>query len=97
MVNLSGLFRKATRVAHSSPDAVRAGVDKVQSALNTRTKGKYADHLAKGSDVIDKALGVPGQTRDAYRKEAGAPKPQPDPVKADPVNAPEEIDPARPV
>lgn len=97
MVNLSGLFQKAKRAARSNPDAVRSSVEKVRSAVNTKTKGKYANQLAKGSDVVDKALGVPGRTREAYRDEASAPTPQPDPVSADPVDAPEDIDPPRPL
>lgn len=95
MVNLSGLFRKAKSAAASNPDAVRSGVEKVRSAVNTQTKGKYADQLAKGSDALDKALGVPGRTREAYRDEVSAPTPQPDPVSTDPVDAPEDIDPPR--
>lgn len=95
MVNLSGLFHKAKRAAQSNPDAVRSGVEKVRSAVDKKTKGRYTDKLAKGSDAVDKALGVPGRTREAYRDEASAATPQPDPVSADPVDPPEDIDPPR--
>lgn len=97
MVNLSGLFRKAKNLAQTNPDAVRSGVDKVENVINTRTKGKYADKIAKGSGMVDKALGVPGRSRDAYRDEANRPPARLDTVRTDPIDPPADIDPPRPV
>ena len=87
MVNLSGMFNKAKRAVRDNPDAVRGGLDKVEGLINSKTKGKYADKLTKGRDGIDKALGVPGETRDAYREEAGRQE-RTDPVSTQPVDAP---------
>ncbi|WP_168583373.1 antitoxin [Gephyromycinifex aptenodytis] len=97
MVNLSGLIGKAKQMVQKNPDALRSGVEKVRGVVDDKTKGKYSDQLAKGSEMVDKALGVPGQTRDAYRDEASTPTPEPDPVKADPIEPPEDIEPPRPV
>lgn len=91
MVNLHGLFNKAQRAVRSNPDAVRGGLDKVEGLLNTRTKGKYTDKIQAGRGNIDKALGVPGQTRDAYRAGAGGQE-RPGPVSTDPVDAPTPVD-----
>lgn len=96
MVNLSGMFNKAKRAVRDNPDAVRGGLDKVEGLINSTTKGKYADKLTKGRDGIDKALGVPGETRDAYREEAGRQE-RTDPVSTQPVDAPEPIDTPAPI
>ena len=91
MAKLGGLFDKAKRAVRQNPDAVRGGLDKVEGLINNRTKGKYADKLKQGRGGIDKALGVPGQTRDAYRQEAERSQGT-EPVSTDPVDAPAPID-----
>lgn len=96
MVNLSGLFDKARRAVRDNPDAVRGGLDKVEGVLNERTKGKYADKLQKGREGLDKALGVPGQARDGYRDESGAPE-RTEPVTTDPIAKPEPVDRPSPI
>ncbi len=96
MVDLSGLFAKAKRAVRDNPDAVRGGLDKVESVLNERTKGKYADKLEQGREGIDKALGVPGRARDAYREGEQAPAGT-EPVTTEPVEQPAPIDTPTPV
>ena len=96
MVNLSDMFNKAKSAVRNNPDAVRGGLDKVEGVINSTTKGKYADKLTKGRDGIDKALGVPGQTRDAYREETARTE-RTDPVSTQPVDAPAPIDTPAPI
>lgn len=107
MVNLSGMFDKAKDAAlaakdkaqqavRDTPDSVRGGLDKVEGFVNDKTGGKYADRLHQGRGNLDKALGVPGDTKDAFRQEANKPH-TPDPVRADPIDAPAPIDTPSPI
>lgn len=96
MVNLNGLFNKAKRAVRENPDAVRGGLDKVEGVINQRTKGKYADKLQSGRGNIDRALGVPGRTRDAYREEAGRQE-RPGSVSTGPIDSPAPIDEPTPI
>lgn len=96
MVNLSGMFEKAKRLVKDNPDAVRGGLDKVESVVNSKTGGKYQDKLAKGRDGLDKALGVPSEAGDAYREEQNRPQ-RPDPVGTEPIDKPRPVDPASPI
>lgn len=61
MVNINGLIQKAKQVVRDNPDKVRSGLDKVEQALDKGTGGKYHDKIAKGSDMLGGALGVPSQ------------------------------------
>lgn len=85
MPNLSGIVNSLRRLAGSNPDAVRGGLDKVEGVINSKTGGKYADKLAQGRRGVDSAIGVPSQTRDAYRDGA-----QED-VRTDPVPPPSPV------
>lgn len=93
MANLYGIVNKLRRAASSNPDAVRGGLDKVEGVINSKTGGKYADKLRQGRRSVDGALGVPSQTRDAYRDGAsqGDVRPSPVPPPA-PVDRPAPID-----
>lgn len=96
MVNVSGMFEKAKRLIKDNPDAVRGGLDKVESVVNSKTGGKYQDKLAKGRGGLDKALGVPGEATDAYREERNRPHTT-DPIGTDPIDTPAPVDPAAPI
>ncbi|MDO5710754.1 MAG: antitoxin [Micrococcales bacterium] len=90
MVDVSGMFAKAKRLLKDNPDAVRGGLDKVESLVNDKTGSKFQDKLTKGRDGLDKALGVPAEAKDAYREEHQQPQ-APDPVRVDPIDKPESI------
>lgn len=92
MVNVKGLIDKAKDLARSNPDKIRTGVDKVEEIVNRKTGGKYTDQIAKGAAAAENALGVPSEATKAYAEEAAAPAETPEPVHADPIEAPDPID-----
>lgn len=96
-MDLKGILGKAKQWASGHPDAVRTGLDKVEGAVNAKTGGKYADQVAKGSDAVESALGVPREAKNAFAAgaaEAGQPV---DPVSVEPIEAPAPIDAPEPL
>ncbi len=91
MVDFGGLMKKAKDLAGKNPEKVRAGLDKVETVVNDRTGGKYADQVAKGAGAVENALGVPGEAKQAFIDEMGAQAPVA-PVSADPIEAPAPIE-----
>lgn len=61
MVNIGNLIGKARQAVRDNPDKFRDGLGKVTGAIDKRTGGKYRDQLAKGSDMLGNALGVPSR------------------------------------
>ncbi|WP_162872752.1 antitoxin [Austwickia chelonae] len=93
-MDFSSLVNKAKSFAQDNPEKVRAGLDKVEDVVNERTGGKYAEQVAKGAGVVENALGVPGQAKQAFLDEMGADEGgKPRPVQVDPVQSSGPIDP----
>lgn len=57
--NLGAIIGKAKQVIQDNPDKVRAGLDKVEQVVDSKTGGKYRDQISKGADALESALGVP--------------------------------------
>jgi hypothetical protein len=54
VVNLSKLAQKAKGLADQHGDKIAAAVDKATNVANEKTKGKYADKLAKVDEAAKK-------------------------------------------
>jgi hypothetical protein len=54
VVNLSKLAQKAKGLADQHGDKIAAAVDKATNVANEKTKGKYADKLAKVEEAAKK-------------------------------------------
>jgi hypothetical protein len=59
MSNFSNFVNKAKELASEHPDQVHSALDKIESLVNEKTDGKYADKIAKGEQLVEKQLGVP--------------------------------------
>lgn len=96
MVNIGDLLGKARKMISDNPDKIHAGLDKVEGVIDKSTGGKYRDKLAKGSEAIEGALGVPkGQrgTADPGTPGSDSPIPPAAPPTASPVIPPSSTDP----
>lgn len=51
-----GIFDKAKDLAAQHSDKIRQGVEKAGDTVDQRTGGKYAQHVDKGQDAVNKAL-----------------------------------------
>lgn len=50
---------KARDYARQNPDKVQQALDRVESTVSTRTRGKYDAKVGKGSSALRKSLGLP--------------------------------------